>query len=401
MQLITSSSLRSRTKVLVLPSFFPTSDQPWRGIFFVEQAALASEQFDVRMLNIECARVARRRPTEWLGQFFLPRTADVLTEDNVDGVHICRTSLPLALLNESYYFSAWRSALLRSFRKFCALGWVPDLIHAHCAIEAGVAALELQKAVHIPYVITEHQHIIFDYFTNSQWRHAKQVYEDAQRIAVTSEFEKRMLAMNGVSCQPLVVGNLVDETKFPLKANVQSAQTFSILFVGVASPLKDFATFFGALTILQQQGVSFRATVVAPPFAGANAGAFPDRTIRLGLSERVIYQQHASRAEIATLIHAADVFVSTSVAETFGIAICEALMCGCPVVVTDSGGVCDFVREAENGYVVPIRNSEAVAARILDVIAGKLAMNAAEIRESVRTKFGRDAFLTSISRLYS
>jgi glycosyltransferase involved in cell wall biosynthesis len=394
-------SLSDRKKILVLPSFFPTSEQPWRGIFFVEQAALAGERFDVRMLNIHCTRVARRRPNEWVHQFLAPRTADVLPEDATDDVQIYRTCLRLALINERQYFSAWKNALIRSFRNFCASGWVPDLIHAHCAVNAGIAALELQKAFHIPYVITEQQHIIFEYFTNDQWEHAKHVYEDAQQIAVASEFEKQMLAMNGVSRHPLVVGNLIDETRFPLKSKMRSAPPFGILFVGVASRLKDFPTFFDALSILKQRGFSFRAIIVAPPFPGIDIDAFPDQIARMGLNEHVTFKHHASRAEMVTLMHKADVLVSTSVAETFGIAICEALMCGCPVVVTKSGGVSDFVRDGENGFEVPIRSSDALAARISDVIGGKLSMNIAAIRESVRTKFGRDAFLASICKLYT
>jgi glycosyltransferase involved in cell wall biosynthesis len=394
-------SLSSRKKILVLPSFFPTAEHPWRGIFFVEQAALAGERFDVRMLNIDCIRVARRRPIEWFHQFLAPRTADVVAEDAAYDVQIYRACFRLALMTERQYFSAWKNALIRSFRNFCASGWVPDLIHAHCAVKAGIAARELQKAFRIPYVITEQQHIIFQYFTNDQWEHAKHVYEDAQQIAVASEFEKQMLAMNGVSRQPLIVGNLVDETRFTVKSKMRSAAPFGILFVGLASRLKDFPTFFGALSVLKERGFAFRAIIVAPPFPDIDIDEFPDQIARLGLNEHVIFKRYASRAEMVTLIHSADVLVSTSVAETFGIAICEALMCGCPVVVTKSGGVSDFVRDGENGYEVPIRNSDALAARISDVIGGKLSMNIAAIRESVRTKFGRDAFLASICKLYT
>jgi hypothetical protein len=39
--------------------------------------------------------------------------------------------------------------------------------------------------------------------------------------------------------------------------------------------------------------------------------------------------------------------------------------------------------------------------RVSDVIGGKLSMDIAAIRESVRTKLGRDAFLASICKLYT
>jgi glycosyltransferase involved in cell wall biosynthesis len=58
---------------------------------------------------------------------------------------------------------------------------------------------------------------------------------------------------------------------------------------------------------------------------------------------------------------AADLFVGASLYETFGLVFLEALACGTPCVAFDTSGVRDVVRHMENGYLAPLRDSEALA----------------------------------------
>lgn len=68
--------------------------------------------------------------------------------------------------------------------------------------------------------------------------------------------------------------------------------------------------------------------------------------------------------------------LSTSLFETFGQTLTEALGCGCPVVSFASGGPEDIIRSGENGYLVPAYDVRAYAEAVLealgDVSAGRL-----------------------------
>ena len=67
------------------------------------------------------------------------------------------------------------------------------------------------------------------------------------------------------------------------------------------------------------------------------------------------------------LMRRARVFVSSSISEGFGNVIVEAMIAGCPVVATPSGGPQDILRHGENGlFAEP--DAEAICAAVLSLL---------------------------------
>jgi glycosyltransferase involved in cell wall biosynthesis len=66
-------------------------------------------------------------------------------------------------------------------------------------------------------------------------------------------------------------------------------------------------------------------------------------------------------SRVIELMGDADVLVLPSLAEGCALVVLEALACGLPVIVTPNTGALDFVRDGREGFVVPIRDSEAIA----------------------------------------
>lgn len=62
------------------------------------------------------------------------------------------------------------------------------------------------------------------------------------------------------------------------------------------------------------------------------------------------------------------VFVLPSVAETFGIAVLEAMNAGLPVVASRVGGLADIITQRKNGILVEPRNSKKLANAILEIL---------------------------------
>jgi glycosyltransferase involved in cell wall biosynthesis len=81
---------------------------------------------------------------------------------------------------------------------------------------------------------------------------------------------------------------------------------------------------------------------------------------------------------LAELYRTSDLLVLPSVEDGFGLVVTEALACGTPVLVTDRVGAKDVVRNGTNGFVVPARDSDALASAIAKI------HDSPALRESLR-----------------
>jgi starch synthase len=59
-----------------------------------------------------------------------------------------------------------------------------------------------------------------------------------------------------------------------------------------------------------------------------------------------------------------DVMVFPSLFEGFGLVILEAMSCGVPVIATPNTAAPDFFSDGQDGFIVPIRNSDAIAEKL-------------------------------------
>jgi glycosyltransferase involved in cell wall biosynthesis len=60
----------------------------------------------------------------------------------------------------------------------------------------------------------------------------------------------------------------------------------------------------------------------------------------------------------------ADLFVMPSLADSYGLVVSEAMSTGLPVIVSENTGMSDVITDGREGYVVPIRDSDAIAEKI-------------------------------------
>lgn len=92
-----------------------------------------------------------------------------------------------------------------------------------------------------------------------------------------------------------------------------------------------------------------------------------DLTAMLGLSDDVIYL--GKQEDIACVLSMADVLLLPSEQESFGLVALEAMACGKPVISSDAGGLPEVVRDGETGFVLPIGDVEAMAARAVQLVS--------------------------------
>lgn len=77
-----------------------------------------------------------------------------------------------------------------------------------------------------------------------------------------------------------------------------------------------------------------------------------------------------SLEEMAQLYGLASVCIyPSSVGEPFGLTMLEALSSEKPMVVTNSGGMPEIIRDGINGFVVPVKDFEVLASRVIQLLA--------------------------------
>lgn len=77
-----------------------------------------------------------------------------------------------------------------------------------------------------------------------------------------------------------------------------------------------------------------------------------------------------NQTELPRYFDLCDVFVLPSETEPWGLIVNEVLNAAKPVIVTDQVGAApDLVRDGENGYVVPVGDTDALAHRLRDILS--------------------------------
>ena len=66
-----------------------------------------------------------------------------------------------------------------------------------------------------------------------------------------------------------------------------------------------------------------------------------------------IFLGEVSQSDLATLYASVDAFVFTSISETFGNVVTEAMACGCPCIIANQGGTTAHIQDGGSGYLVP------------------------------------------------
>ena len=80
-----------------------------------------------------------------------------------------------------------------------------------------------------------------------------------------------------------------------------------------------------------------------------------------------------------------DVLIFPTLFDGFGLVITEALSQGLPVITTLNSGAPECIRDGVEGFIVPIRNSQAIAERLQELASNRdqlAAMRQASLRRA-------------------
>ncbi len=183
--------------------------------------------------------------------------------------------------------------------------------------------------------------------------YALKEYDQADRITVPSHFAYNSFVEMGVSASKIVripYGGRLDRFR---KNNDPERDVFRLLWVGGISLRKGFMYALEAFKMLKHPNKEFVVIGVMTKEIKLLLGS--------AVLENVIFKGTVPNVDLIDYYNKASLFVMPSIEDGFGIVLSEALACGCPVVATPNSGSIDLFEEGKEGFIVPIRNSEALA----------------------------------------
>ena len=254
-------------------------------------------------------------------------------EEVIDGVIVRRfwSCAP----NDAYYFSpGLRDYLRNNSHKY-------DIIHAH-GYHAFPALLAYRAKSETKFVFSPHYHegghTLFRTMLHVPYSTiAKGMFDGADQIVCVSDYERRLLERNfSISDDRLtVVPNGVNAEEFRPKHFNKTHKT--ILYVGRLERYKGLEHLLQTLPRFDEK---VRLEVVGQ---GPFMRPLMQLAKKLNIEERVKFFGGIPRSQLLERYSEADVFVSLSTHEAFGITIAEALSSGTPCVVARASGLQEFI----------------------------------------------------------
>lgn len=287
--------------------------------------------------------------------------------------------------------------MLREFRKHTF-----DVVHTHTPYTIGYVGLRWAESHDLPIVST--YHTLYDRYAHyiplprryvrfKIAKHTNFYYSHVDHVITPSEAARKWLIRHSVSTPVTVIPTgipsptMISRSEARMGLDVAPTERI-LLYVGRLAPEKNLPVLFKAAKRAFESHPQLRLWLVGD-------GSFRPEAMKivreLGIGDRVRFVGFVPRSEVDRFYAASDLFVFSSITETQGLVIQEAMSYGLPAVVVNGGGASAAVEPEVNGLVAP--NDELHLAQAIlrvmrdDALYAKLSEGA---RRSVRGLTTRD-----------
>ena len=189
-------------------------------------------------------------------------------------------------------------------------------------------------------------------------------YDFCHKIIVQSSFAENTFIEKGISKSKIIT--------LPLGVNLDLFQKvqkidnkFRVLSMGTLSIRKGSIYLLKALKILNNPNIEFM-------FNGKISSEL-NHLIRPFLD---IINNVGTRpfSELYKIYSQASIFILPTIEDGFGNVIVEAMACGIPVIATTNCGAADIITDGVDGFIIPIRDINAIVEKILFLYENPLVL---------------------------
>jgi glycosyltransferase involved in cell wall biosynthesis len=357
--------------VLLIPTWYPSPEDPIAGIFIRDQVCAVARYHDV---TVVAPHSSAAPPVE------------------VDGP-VRTLRLPPTVGNGKTATIARLHAMSRLIARLNKEGRPPEILHAHTFASGTLAAL-LGRRWRLPVVLSEHDSdLVEGLILGWDARVARFAYRSAAVVCPVSDVLRKSIMSLEPRARCEVVGNVVDVDAF---ASVRRQPSISrgrrILAVSSLTRQKGLTYLLEAVRLLVPHRPDISLTIIGE---GPERAALETQAMALP----VAFLGSLPRAAVQDRMHEADVVAVPSIAETFGIVAVEALAAGLPVVTTSVAGTAELVA-AYGGRAVAPADPVALSRALEEMIDRPDSPVPANAAEELRRMFSPEAIADSFDAIY-
>lgn len=181
--------------------------------------------------------------------------------------------------------------------------------------------------------------------------------------------------------------------------DIHRNEILKIVSIGRAHWKKGFTYALDACKLLKDEGVAFHYTIV---------GAKDEIELQyqqkdLGLENDVVLERALPFNEVLQLIKSSDLLLLSSTEEGIANVVVEAMFIETLVLSTDCGGMNELIEDGKNGFLVPIRDANALATKIKSINSlskEEIATIIANAKNDVEEKHSMQSMIKDMSALY-
>jgi glycosyltransferase involved in cell wall biosynthesis len=316
--------------------------------------------FRSRMIEKVCSRVVPEIPVADITQFRgfgfryssdirNARSPSDLTRIYLaGGKEFCRLILKRGLgkISALYSFNSASLELLERGRELGVVGVLEQTI-APKSIERELLSEEIDRWPHWEHPAAE------DRYANAYCEREHAEWALADKIICGSPFVAGALASLGVPpSRCLIIPYGVESVGSPASRTSEKGRRLRVLFCGTVGLRKGFPYLLQAARMLGAQGFEYQA------IGNSSLTSVVESEVRKTFQ----WPGSVPRSQVRGYFDWADVFVLPSICEGSATVCYEALAAGVPVITTPNAG--SVIRDAVDGYIIPIRDGRAIAERL-------------------------------------
>jgi glycosyltransferase involved in cell wall biosynthesis len=379
-------------KALWLTSWYPNQLDEWNGDFVQRHAQAVSLYCNVEVIHVQADA------GELLHE---PVIIKKNSEGNLTETIVLFKRSYLRFAGKLLSFLRYKKLFKEQVKKYIERNGLPDIVHVHVPMKAGIIGLWVKKKYKVPYIVTEHWTIynsndddayesrsfVFRKFTRT-------IFENSKLFLPVSENLGEVICKKVISIPFTVVHNVVNTKYFNYKSPKDN-DPFTFIHVSTLNDQKNPYAIIEAFLSFNKIYPSSKLII-----AGEVHGDLFDYILEKRLSKSPVqFLGLVSYPEVAKLMQQSHAFILFSLYENMPCVILEALCCGLPVITSNVGGIPEVINE-NNGIVISVYEKEALQKAMIDLYNNYHKYNKEKISSDAIAKFSYETIGKKIQDIY-